>query len=67
MKKLAVIAITFILLTSLVGCGGRGPDAGEGHSSGRPSVSVGTETSEGTVVLEDKIETVQIKNILIIY
>lgn len=63
MKKLEAITITFILLISLVGCGERAPDADEGHSSCRPSVSEGTEEApKGTEVLEDNIVTVQVNS-----
>lgn len=62
MKKLAAITITLILLISLVGCGGGDSNVVKGYSSGRPSVSEGTETPGGTVVLEDNIETVQVNS-----
>lgn len=62
MKKLEAIAITFTLLISLVGCGGHTSDANESRSSGRPSMSEGTETLKGTEVLEDSIVTVQVSS-----
>ncbi len=50
MKKSAAIAITFILLASLAGCGKRASDADETNSPGRPSVAEGTEAPEDNVV-----------------
>ncbi len=62
MKKLGDIAITLILLASLVGCGGHDSDSDESYSSVRPSVSEGTEASKGTEVLEDNAVTVQVSS-----
>lgn len=62
MKKLEAIAITFTLLISLVGYGGHTSDANESRSSGRSSMSEGTETLKGTEVLEDSIVTVQVSS-----
>ncbi|MDE6213066.1 MAG: hypothetical protein K2M70_06275, partial [Lachnospiraceae bacterium] len=55
-KKLVTIAITYILLVSLMGCGGRDSDADESYSPARPGVS------EGTEVLEDNAVTVQVSS-----
>ena len=55
-KKLVTIAITYILLVSLMGCGGRDSDADESYSPARPGVS------EGTEVLEDNAVAVQVSS-----
>ncbi len=51
MKKLGNIAITLILLASLVGCGGSNSDSDESYSSVRPRVSEGTEALEDNAVI----------------
>ena len=56
MRKSVIIAITFILLVSLVGCGERNSNADESRSLVRASVS------EGTEVLEDNAVTVQVSS-----
>ena len=53
MNKSVAVAIIFILLVSLVGCGGHDSDADESYSQSRP------DASEGTEVLEDNIIAVQ--------
>ena len=50
MKKSGDIAITFLLLVSLVACGGRNSDADESYSPVRPSVSEGAEDSKDNAV-----------------
>lgn len=62
MKKLAAITITFILLTSLAGCGERVLGADGSHSSGRPDASEESDAPKGTGVVEDNIVTVQVNS-----
>ena len=62
MKKLGDIAITFILLVSLVGCGGRNSNVDENYYPVRPSVPEGPEASKDhavTVQVSSEIEELE--------